>query len=221
MKNLTLIIPAKFESESLPQVLKELELFKCEKLIVLDKEDTKTIFSINQIMGVNILYQNKKGYGAALIEGVENCTTDFFCIFNADGSFDPKELINMYKQVKIYDFVFGSRYQANSGSEDDTIVTKIGNFFFTKIGQIFFKLPITDILYTFVMGKTAKVKSLELTMLDFSYCVELPIKAHKNKMQLKSVASFERKRIAGKKKVNVIKDGFAILKSLFFLYFTK
>ena len=71
------------------------------------------------------------------------------------------------------------------------------------------------------MGKTAKVKSLELTMLDFSYCVELPIKAYKNKMQLKSVPSFERKRIAGKKKVNAIKDGFAILKNLFFLYFTK
>ena len=221
MNNLTLIIPAKFESESLPQVLKELELYKCEKLIVLDEKDTKTISSINQIIGINILYQNKKGYGAALIEGVQSCTTDFFCIFNADGSFDPKELINMYRQLEICDFVFGSRYQANSGSDDDTIVTKIGNFFFTKIGQIFFKLPITDILYTFVMGKTAKAKLLELTMLDFSYCVELPIKAYKNKMQLKSVPSFERKRIAGKKKVNAIKDGFAILKSLFFLYFTK
>jgi hypothetical protein len=221
MNNLTLIIPAKFESESLPKVLKELEIYKCEKLVVLDKKDTKTISSIDQIIGINILYQNKKGYEAALIEGVENCTTDFFCIFNADGSFDPKELIYMYKQVKIYDFVFGSRYQVNSGSDDDTIITKIGNFFFTKVGQIFFKLPITDILYTFVMGKTAKAKSLELTMLDFSYCIELPIKAHKNKMQLKSVPSFERKRIAGEKKVNAIKDGFAILKSLFFLYFTK
>ena len=221
MNNLTLIIPAKFESESLPKVLKELEIYKCEKLVVLDKNDTKTISSIILILGFIILYQNKKGYGAALIEGVENCSTDFFCIFNADGSFDPKELIYMYEQVKMYDFVFGSRYQFNAGSDDDTFITKIGNFFFTKIGQIFFTLPITDILYTFVMGKTAKAKLLELTMLDFSYCVELPIKAYKNKMQLISVPSFERKRIAGKKKVNAIKDGFMILKYLFFLYLKK
>jgi glycosyltransferase involved in cell wall biosynthesis len=221
MNNLTLIIPAKFESESLPKVLKELELYKCKKLIVLDEKDTKTISSISQIIGIEILYQNKKGYGAALIEGVQNCTTDFFCIFNADGSFNPKELIYMYKQVETCDFIFGSRYQANAGSEDDTIITKIGNFIFTKIGQIFFRLPITDILYTFIMGKTAKAKLLKLNMLDFSYCVEFPIKAHKSQMQLKSVPSLERKRIAGKKKVNAIKDGFIILKSLFFLYFTK
>jgi glycosyltransferase involved in cell wall biosynthesis len=200
MNNLTLIIPAKFESESLPKVLKELELYKCQKLIVLDKKDTKTISSINKIKGINILYQNKIGYGAALIEGVENCSTEYFCIFNADGSFDPKELTYMYEQAKMCDFVFGTRYEVNAGSDDDTLITKIGNFFFTKIGQIFFKLPITDILYTFVMGKTAKAKLLKLTMLDFSYCAELPIKAHKNKMQLISVPSFERKRIAGEKK---------------------
>ena len=71
------------------------------------------------------------------------------------------------------------------------------------------------------MGDVNKISKLNLNSQDFEYCVELPIKAHKNKMQLKSVPSFERKRIAGEKKVNAIKEGFAILKSLFFLYFTK
>ena len=41
----------------------------------------------------------------------------------------------MCKQIENYDFVFGSRYQANAGSEDDTIITKIGNFIFTKMNQ--------------------------------------------------------------------------------------
>jgi glycosyltransferase involved in cell wall biosynthesis len=221
MKNLTLIIPAKNESESLPLVLAELNKFKCEKLIVLDKSDKKTINCVNKIYKVKFLYQKKMGYGAALIEGVNNCKTKFFCIFNADGSFNPNELVLMYKKIKKYDFVFGSRYQKNSGSDDDNIITFIGNFFFTKIGNILFKLPITDILYTFVMGKTSKVKSLGISRIDFSYCVELPIKIFRNKMSLTSISSYERIRIGGKKKVNAIIDGLKIFKTMISLFFSK
>ena len=221
MKNLTLIIPAKYESDSLPEVLSELEAFKCEKLIVLDKNDKKTVDSIIKISGIKILYQKKNGYGAALIEGIENCTTNFFCIFNADGSFNPNELISMYNKLEKYDFIFASRYQSNSGSDDDNIITRVGNFFFTKIGNIFFKLPITDILYTFVMGKTSKAQSLKMSNLDFSYCVELPIKIFRNKMSLTTNPSYERKRIAGEKKVHAIKDGIKILNSMIHLFFSK
>ena len=221
MKNLTLIIPAKNESESLPLVLAELDKFKCKKLIVLDKSDKKTINCVNKIYKVKFLYQKKRGYGAALIEGAKNCKTKFFCIFNADGSFNPNELVLMYKKIKKYDFVFGSRYQKNSGSDDDNIITFIGNFFFTKIGNILFKLPITDILYTFVMGKTSKVKSLGISSLDFSYCVELPIKIFRNKLSLTSISSYERIRIGGKKKVNAIIDGLKILNTMISLFFSK
>ena len=46
MKDLTLIIPSKRESESLPIFLKELKKYKCKKKIVLQKDDTKTINSL-------------------------------------------------------------------------------------------------------------------------------------------------------------------------------
>ena len=37
----------------------------------------------------------------------------------------------MLKKLKNnYDFIFGSRYEKNSGSDDDTIITKIGNYFY-------------------------------------------------------------------------------------------
>ena len=47
----------------------------------------------------------------------------------------------------------------NSSSEDDTLLTYIGNKIFTYIGRIFFNLNITDILYTFVLGKLRSVKN--------------------------------------------------------------
>ena len=109
----------------------------------------------------------------------------------------------------------------NSGSEDDTILTYIGNKFFTLLGKIFFRLPITDILYTYVIGKTDKAKNLNLNRQDFTFCVELPIKIKKNKMNMISASSYERKRIAGKKKVNEFRDGTLILISMIFLFLKK
>ena len=212
MKNLTLIIPAKNEKESLPYVLDEIKNFDCKKKVLLASDDLETIDAIKNL-DVEIVYQDNRGFGDALISGINSVDTDYFCIFNADGSFDPSELTNMMLLIKESnsDFIFASRYQDNSGSKDDTIITLIGNTIFTLLGKIFFRLPITDILYTYVLGHTKKAKELELSIKDFGFCVELPIKAKRMNMKLLSSSSYERKRIAGFKKVSAFKDGLLIL----------
>ena len=215
MDNLTLVIPAKHEKESLPSVLRELEKYNTKITIVLEESDKETISSIKEF-NCNVLFQKGKGYGDALIQGINSVKTEYFCIFNADGSFKPEELNGMLNLSTNhnYDLIFGSRYEKDSSSEDDTLITFIGNKIFSLIGKIFFSLPISDILYTFVLGKTKKVNDLNLTSKDFCFCVELPIKAYKNNLNLTSSPANERRRIAGTKKVNAFKDGFRILISL-------
>ena len=220
MNDLTLVIPAKRESESLPSVLKELKKFKIKILVVLEKQDLETINSIKKF-NCKILYQKNKGYGDALILGIKNVKTKYFCIFNADGSFNPYELKKMYSKISNNksNLVFGSRYIKNSGSEDDTIVTFFGNKIFSLLGNFLFSLPISDILYTYVLGETSKVKKLKLQRKNFTFCVELPIKALRSGLRLTTSPSYERKRIAGKKKVNAIKDGYLILEEMIKLFF--
>ena len=222
MENLTLLIPAKFESESLPSVLDELKKFNYKICIILKETDSSTINSIVDF-NVEIIHQKGIGYGDALIEGINYCKTKYFCIFNADGSFNPVEIDGIMKQIEENnsDFVFASRYEKNAGSDDDTIITLVGNYFFSLIGKIFFKLGISDILYTFVVGNTSKAKSLNILSKDFRFCVELPIKAKRKNFKIDVFPSFERKRIAGKKKVNAFKDGSLILKKLIELFFNK
>ncbi len=222
MNELTLIIPAKNEAESLPAVLSELKKYNYKTDIVLHSTDVETIQAIKECE-VNIVYQDNFGYGDALIRGIKQCKTKYFCIFNADGSFNPSDIKKIYETLhsKKLDFIFASRYQAASGSEDDTIITLVGNYIFTYIGKIFFRLNISDILYTFIIGKTEQANILDLKQKDFSFCVELPIKAKKMKMKLGCIDSYERKRIAGKKKVNAFKDGFLILKHMIKLFFMK
>ena len=212
MKNLTLIIPAKHEADSLPIFLDELKGFDCQIIIVLSKEDVDTENAIIIKDNIKIIHQKKEGYGYALIEGFNASTTEYSCIINADGSMDPKYLDEMLKECKHRDFIFASRYERpGGGSDDDTIVTLIGNKIFSLMGNILYNLNISDILYTYILGKTESFKNLNLISNDFRLCVELPIKAKKKGLTYGCLASYERSRIAGKKKVNAIKDGFLIL----------
>ena len=127
MKDVTLVIPAKFESESLPKVLSELRKFHIKKIIVLPKDDVLTIKSIKKYSS-KIIFQKKNGYGSALNEGILSVKTKYFCIFNADGAFNPRYLKKMLlKMNEKNDFVFNSRYEKNAGSDDDTILTFIGS----------------------------------------------------------------------------------------------
>ncbi len=222
MKNLTLIIPAKYEADSLPIFLDELKGFECQIIIVLSKEDISTEKSINLKDNIRIIHQKKEGYGRALIDGFNASTTEYSCIINADGSMDPKYLNEMLKECKNKDFIFASRYERpGGGSDDDTIVTLIGNKVFSFMGNVLYNLNISDILYTYILGKTESFRNLNLTSDDFRLCVEIPIKAKKRKLIYKCIASYERSRIAGKKKVNAIKDGFLILIGILSFIFKK
>ena len=222
MNNLTLIIPTKKESESLPKFLNELKIFNCKKMIVLQSEDDETLESIKNFSEIEIYKQKKNGYGSALTEGIKNCKTEYWSIINADGSMDPKYLKEMLEKCNDKDFIFASRYiKPGGGSDDDTIVTFVGNKFFSFLGNFMFRLNLTDILYTYVLGKKTSFEKLDIASYDFRFCVEFPIKAKKANLIFADIPSYERVRIGGKKKVNAIKDGFLILFEMLRLFIKK
>ena len=127
MQNLTLVIPAKFEATTLPVVLKEIKELNlnCKKIVVVPKYDLETQ-KVLEKSDCKIIIQNGEGFGNALIQGLNHSTTEYSCIFNADGSFDPKYLGEMLKKNENnYEFVFSTRYKKPGGSDDDTILTLI------------------------------------------------------------------------------------------------
>ena len=218
MKELTLVIPAKDEAECLPRVLDELKNFDCKKIIIIPETDLNTRNSIKNF-DCKIITQKAGGFGRALILGIKEVETNFLCIFNADGSFDPQYLKNMYNELlNNCDFVFNSRYENSGGSDDDTFLTLVGNRIFTFICNLLFRLNISDVLFTYVMGKTLVFKSLDLKRKDFRFCIELPVLAKFKKYKFISKPSYERSRLTRRKKVNELKDGFLILLCIFKMF---
>lgn len=125
----------------------------------------------------------------------------------------------MYELLKNnnLDFVFGSRYIDNRKSDDDTIITQFGNFFFTKLISVLFNFETTDALFLFLFGKKDCFEKLELKEKDFKICIEALVKA-RLEFKCEEIFSHEAKRIHGETKVNRLFDGLKILYSIINLY---
>ena len=94
---MALIIPAKNEQDSLPSVLSELKNLNCKITVSLKKNDFETIKAIEM---KKLIYSIKvEKVMDSLREAINQCETKYFCIFNADGSFDYKDLTKMYNLV--------------------------------------------------------------------------------------------------------------------------
>ena len=70
MNDLTIVIPAKNESESLPKVINDLKQLNIKIIVSLKNEDLKTINSIKNIDNIEIFFQSGKGYGNSLREAI-------------------------------------------------------------------------------------------------------------------------------------------------------
>ena len=213
---LTLVIPAKEESFSLPRVLNEIKNLNLKKIIILPHGDFKTL-SVIKNFDCKIVPQIKSGYGAAIIQGINLVKTKYVCIYYADGSTDPKYLKLLYQTIKVKNvsIVFCSRYFNKrgklSGSKDDNFLTIIGNYFFTILGNLLFSLKMKDLLFTFFIAEVRSLKKLNLKSKNVSLCVEIPLKAKNSNLRYTSIPAFERKRFGGKKKMNELRDGLIIL----------
>lgn len=211
MQYISLIIPSKNEKESIEKTIREIlnYSFINEIIIVVDSHHDNSI-RIAKKFNIKIIVQKKCGFGSAIIEGFNHAKNKYACIFNADYSFNPKYLKEMIKKTSEYQFIFGSRYMKNGSSDDDTIITFLGNKIFTYLSKKLLKIKLSDVLLTYVLCNVIDFKKLRLSSNDFRICIELPATVQKNNYLYTEMAIKERKRFSGIKKVNEIKDGFLI-----------
>ncbi len=226
LNNLTLIIPAKNEIESIDDVLKEcLEYNKDLKiLIIVDNNNDNTLnshFLNSKYDNISYTISNYPTYSGAVRHGVEVAKTDFCCIYNADGSFVPHSLEDMYEFTDKFDFIYCSRYKKNGSSDDDTIITFIGNKIFTLLGKILFGVKVSDILYSYILFRRSEFLNLKLKSKDFNLALELPIMNALKKSKYIDLASHERKRFGGKKKVREFIDGYKLLKFMISIFINR
>lgn len=221
LEDIEILIPTYKEAQNLPITLRLLKETGITNITILDakSEDGTEEIAIKNNCKIIIDEKPRLGFGHSLINGINASKSKYLCVFDADGSFEPRSIIEMYKLLKKrnLDFVFGSRYLGGNKSDDDTLLTILGNYIFTKLINLLFNFNTSDALFLYLFGKTETFQKLELEEQDFKICTEALIKANL-KFNCDEIFSKEHKRLYGSTKVNRFLDGFKIMTNIIKMY---
>lgn len=215
--NVSLIIPTLNEAHCIAKTLSEIPKGAVNEIIIVDGHSSDGTADIVRRLGHTVIMQKGKGYGSAFTEGANAATGDIIVLMDADGSHNPADIPLLVEKVREgYDYVMAVRYAPGSRSDDDTLIRHIGNMFFTFLVNLIHKAFIADALYLFTAMRRNRFPDIAPRSRGFEYCVEILIRAHRKGLKIYQIPSIERKRVAGRTKVNAFIDGLKILKTILF-----
>lgn len=233
-KGVTLIMPTLNEIEGLKQILPEIDRSLFNEIIVVDGRSTDGTIEYCKDQSLTVLIQPNRGIPDAESHAFKHSSGDAIIIFTPDGNSLPHLLPVLCEKIyEGYDMVIASRYCGGAQSEDDDFLTAIGNRLFTFIVNILFKARYTDTLVGLRAYRREAIEKMNLANIADenrlraryfymnSWELGSSIRAARLKLNVLEIPGDEPMRIGGKRKLSIIKNGFAALVQIlsdFFFY---
>jgi glycosyltransferase involved in cell wall biosynthesis len=224
----SVIIPAMNEAANLREILPQLP--PVHEVILIDGNSVDgTVAAARETMPtIKIIRQTRKGKGNALACGFLAATGDVIVMFDADGSADPQEIPRFVEAlVAGADFAKGSRFAAGGGSDDITVLRKLGNEGLNFLANRLFHTSFTDLCYGYNAFWADLVPVLDLPDIDLSvpagemvwgdgFEIETVINCRfaSAKVKITEVPSVELPRIHGESNLRTFSDGARVLRTI-------
>ena len=217
--NVGIAIPAMNEEKNIKSVLNRLKDFGYNNILVIDgvsKDDTVKVAIEN---GAKIVLQEGAGKGNAIRQiftnELQNVKT--LVLMDADGSMSAEEVPRFVRALENgVDIVKGSRFVSGGGSDDMTLLRRIGNSFLLASVNLLCLTSYTDLCYGFAAFNRKAIRKLApvLESNGFEIEAEIFIKAKKLGLKVLEVPSFEFKREYGQSNLKTLDDGLEIFKTI-------
>lgn len=167
--DISIILPAKNEVESLKKLLPELRRsFPEEEIIVVDDGSTDTTVDISNQNNVRVIsHVYSMGNGAAIKTGARNATGNILIFMDADGQHSPDDIQRLVDKINDgFDMVVGARRINTHAS----LTRRIGNTLYNKLASWMTGYPIEDLTSGFRAARSRHFrKFLYLLPNKFSY----------------------------------------------------
>jgi len=223
----TLFVPTLNEEDGIRVIMPKIKKEWCDQILIADGQSTDRTVEEAQKLGYEVYVQKKKGIRNAYIEAWPLIRGDVVITFSPDGNCIVEDIPALIAKMKEgFDMVIASRYYQNAKSEDDTIITRLGNFVFTSLINMFHCGHYTDALTIYRAYRTKLFYELDLHM-EATYAPErfflttigvepvLSIRAAKKKMKIAEIPSDEPARMIGEKKLQIFRWGASYLAQIF------
>ena len=231
-KKVAVIIPAHNEQGSIADVVQGIVSLisggtnqrLVDEVIVCDNHSSDETASKATQAGARVVYEHKKGYGAACLKAISSLDekTDYVIFVDGDSSVEPSELILLIEQLaKGVDLVVGSRVNDRLEKGALSPHQRIGNEMASLLIRKIWKQKVTD-LGPFRAMQYSSLQAINMQDVAFGWTVEMQVKVIQAGLAYKEVMVSTRRRV-GKSKISGTVSGtigaaVGIFSKIFLLY---
>lgn len=183
----TLVVPTLNELTGLKTIMPRVKPEWCEQVIVLDGHSTDGTKELAERMGYEVFQAKTRGlwneyrelFRSRMVKG------GIIVTFSPDGNSVPEAIPILAQTIELLDkdMVIASRYACGAKSDDDTKITRLGNWLFTKLSNLLCGGRYTDALVMFRAYRIGVVKEL-------GFLKETPL-VHKLAQKISGLSSWE------------------------------
>jgi glycosyltransferase involved in cell wall biosynthesis len=195
MKNdLTILIPCLNEIETIGIVIEKANYSLSfqnisGEILVADNGSSDGSQQLARSLGARVIDVPTRGYGAALIAGIEVCESKYIVMGDADDSYALDDLTFFISKLDNgFDLVMGNRFQGGIAPGAMPWLHKyLGNPILSWIGRLFFKVPIGDFHCGLRAFRTDSIRGLKLRSIGMEFASEMVVKASLNGLKITEV----------------------------------
>jgi len=214
-KTLSVVIPVINEAETIGKVIKGVPKSGLKKLgydcevVVVNTKSTDGTPEIARKLGARVINEDRRGYGRAYMTGFKAAKGQYIVMMDGDYTYRTEDIPRLIKEMDRTkaDMVLGSRFRGKMEKGAMPFANLIGNIFLTGLVDLLYLRFLTDTHSGIRLFKKSTYNSLGMKCTGMDFASELLLRSMKNGLKIAEIPVNYRKRIAGKKKLKVIRDG--------------
>lgn len=191
---LTILMPCLNEAETIASCVRKAKGYIDSRgivgeVVVADNGSTDGSQALAQACGARVLAIAAKGYGAALMGGIQGARGRFIIMGDSDDSYDFTALDPFVEKLRAgYDLVMGNRFMGGIRPRAMPPLHRyLGNPVLTGIGRLLFRSPSGDFHCGLRGFRRDAVMSLALTSTGMEFASEMIVKATLRKLRITEV----------------------------------